>query len=91
MNPQSLPGFPRSLMEVEICRFENISVTQASANTEGDPLSFSYKAFLFSVGKKIFRLWHVKVSEEGGERTERNCLMVSEGQKDNRLIKMSPS
>lgn len=79
-------------MEVEICRFENISAAQASAATEGDPLSFSHKSIsVFSVGEKIFRLWSVKVSEEGGERTEGNCFIMSEGQKDNRLIKMSPS
>lgn len=91
MNLQPLPGFQRSLMEVEICRFENISVAQASVATEGDLLPFLYKAFLFSIGEKIFALWSVEVSEEGGERTERNCFIVSEGQKDNRLIKMSPS
>lgn len=38
-----------------------------------------------------FGLQSVNVSEEGGERMERNCFKVSEGQKDNRLIKMSPS
>lgn len=77
MNPQPLPGFQRSLMEEEIFRFENI--------TEGDPHPFLCKAFLFSFGSDCRAL-----TFQRKEGMERNCFKVSEGQKDNRLIKMSP-